>query len=186
MTTHSSILAWRIPMARGAWRLQSVESQRVGHDWTTRHIKCMCIYLISIWHRVSTVCSVAKSCLTASPWTAAHQTPPSLEFSRQMEWVAISFSNVSLALDTCIIGTLYVSTICILHYMYQLYEHGTICIIGTLYVSTIFTVIQNSLAAQWPSVCLSMWGIQIRSLLWEDSTASEQLCLYATTSEAVL
>ena len=27
---HSSILAWRIPMDRGAWR--SMGSQRVGHD----------------------------------------------------------------------------------------------------------------------------------------------------------
>ena len=28
--THSSILAWRIP-----WTVQSMESQRVGHDWVT-------------------------------------------------------------------------------------------------------------------------------------------------------
>ena len=28
--THSSILAWRIP-----WTIQSMESQRVGHDWAT-------------------------------------------------------------------------------------------------------------------------------------------------------
>ena len=32
METHSSILAWRIPMDRGAWRLQSMGSRRVGHD----------------------------------------------------------------------------------------------------------------------------------------------------------
>ena len=32
VTTHSSILAWRIPMDRGAWWLQSMGSQRVGHD----------------------------------------------------------------------------------------------------------------------------------------------------------
>ena len=64
METHSSILAWRLPMERGTWWLQSVGTQRVGHGWATKHIKCMCIYLIPIWHRVSTVCSVAKSCLT--------------------------------------------------------------------------------------------------------------------------
>ena len=29
MTTHSSILAWRIPMDRGAWGLQSMGSQRL-------------------------------------------------------------------------------------------------------------------------------------------------------------
>ena len=32
--------------------------------------------------------------LSVTPWTAAHQAPPSLGFSRQEhEWVAISFSN---------------------------------------------------------------------------------------------
>ena len=32
MATHSSILAWRIPMDRGAWWAPSRGSQRVGHD----------------------------------------------------------------------------------------------------------------------------------------------------------
>ena len=30
IATHSSVLAWRILMDRGAW--QAIESQRVGHD----------------------------------------------------------------------------------------------------------------------------------------------------------
>ena len=32
MATHSSILAWRIPWIEEPGRLQSTESQRVGHD----------------------------------------------------------------------------------------------------------------------------------------------------------
>ena len=32
MTAHSSILAWRIPLTEGPGRLQSMGSQRVGHD----------------------------------------------------------------------------------------------------------------------------------------------------------
>ena len=32
MATHSSILAWRIPRTEKPGRLQSVGSQRVGHD----------------------------------------------------------------------------------------------------------------------------------------------------------
>ena len=32
METHSSILAWRIPMDRGAWRATVCWLQRVGHD----------------------------------------------------------------------------------------------------------------------------------------------------------
>ena len=36
MATHASILAWRIPTDRGA-QLQSVGSQRVGHNCETKH-----------------------------------------------------------------------------------------------------------------------------------------------------
>ena len=32
MATHSSILAWKIPWAEEPGRLQSMGSQRVGHD----------------------------------------------------------------------------------------------------------------------------------------------------------
>ena len=32
IATHSSILAWRIPMDRGAWRATVHEVTRVGHD----------------------------------------------------------------------------------------------------------------------------------------------------------
>ena len=32
METHSRILAWRIPMERGAWCGAAHRSQRVGHD----------------------------------------------------------------------------------------------------------------------------------------------------------
>ena len=35
MATHSSILALKIPRTEGPGRLQSMGSQRVGHDWAT-------------------------------------------------------------------------------------------------------------------------------------------------------
>ena len=35
MATHSSILAWKIPWMKEPGRLQSMGSQRVGHDWVT-------------------------------------------------------------------------------------------------------------------------------------------------------
>ena len=37
MTTHSSILAWKIPWIEEPGRLQSMGSQRVRHDWVTEH-----------------------------------------------------------------------------------------------------------------------------------------------------
>ena len=35
METYSSLLAWRIPWTEERGRLQSMGSQRVGHDWAT-------------------------------------------------------------------------------------------------------------------------------------------------------
>ena len=44
--------------------------------------------------RLSLCVSVAKSCLTlATPWTVAHQAPPSMEFSRQEYWSALPFPS---------------------------------------------------------------------------------------------
>ena len=36
MTTHSRILAWRIPWTEEPGRLQSMGSPKVGHDWATK------------------------------------------------------------------------------------------------------------------------------------------------------
>ena len=41
MATHSSILAWKIPWTG----LQSKGSQRVRHDWATKHT-----YMLYIWN----------------------------------------------------------------------------------------------------------------------------------------
>ena len=35
MATHSSIFAWRIPQTEEPGELQSMGSQRVGHNWVT-------------------------------------------------------------------------------------------------------------------------------------------------------
>ena len=43
MATHSSILAWRIPWTEEPGGLQSMGSQRIGHDWVTNthtHTHC--------------------------------------------------------------------------------------------------------------------------------------------------
>ena len=37
MATHSSILAWRIPLTEEPGRLQSMGSQKVRHVWVTKH-----------------------------------------------------------------------------------------------------------------------------------------------------
>ena len=46
MATHSSILAWRIPMHAEPGRLQSIGLQRVWHDWgdSAQHTAQACIF----------------------------------------------------------------------------------------------------------------------------------------------
>ena len=44
MTTHSSILAWRIPWREEPGSLQSMGLQRVGHNWVTEHAVRACVY----------------------------------------------------------------------------------------------------------------------------------------------
>ena len=74
MTTHSSILAWRIPWTEEPGGLQSMGSQRVGHNWVTNtfHILIAAIQLLSHVQ------------LFATPWTAAHQAPLSFTVSQTL------------------------------------------------------------------------------------------------------
>ena len=57
MATHSSILAWKIPRTEEPGRLQSIRSQRVGHDWATS------LHFISL-----PTCSLLHNGLTSSGW----------------------------------------------------------------------------------------------------------------------
>ena len=58
MATHSSILAWRIPWTEEPDGLQSMESQRDGHDWATSHTHGM----INIWGITKLFPKVAAQC----------------------------------------------------------------------------------------------------------------------------
>ena len=48
MATHSSTLAWRIPWREEPGRLQSMGSQRVGHDWVTSLTQSMLEHLSTV------------------------------------------------------------------------------------------------------------------------------------------
>ena len=49
MATHSSILTWKIPWTKEpAGLLQSMGSQRVGHDWATKRGLCTQLYLLFV------------------------------------------------------------------------------------------------------------------------------------------
>ena len=49
MATHSSILAWRIPETEEPGGLQSMGSQRVGHDWETEPFTFVMASSFSSW-----------------------------------------------------------------------------------------------------------------------------------------
>ena len=62
MTTYSSILAWRIPWKEEPGGLQSMGSQRVGHDWVTNNnnntltLFCVTLYISKILnHQTSSI-----------------------------------------------------------------------------------------------------------------------------------
>ena len=52
MVTHFSLIAWRIPWTEELGRLQSIASQRVGHDWsnlTRMHVIIICSSNSKCW-----------------------------------------------------------------------------------------------------------------------------------------
>ena len=86
MATHSSILAWKIPWMEEPGRLQSMGLPRVGHDRATS-------LSLTIWTFVGKVMSLSHVRLFATPWTVAHQAPPSMGFSRQEYWSGLPFPS---------------------------------------------------------------------------------------------
>ena len=87
MATHFSILAWKIPWMEEPGSLQSMGSQRVGHDWATS---------LASWKKSydqPMLSHFSRFRLCATPKTAAHQAPPSLGFSRQEHWSGLPFPS---------------------------------------------------------------------------------------------
>ena len=66
MATHSSILTWRIPWTEEPDGLYSMGSQRVRRDWVTNTHAKQNIYF-------SSVQSLSRVRLFATPWTVAYQ-----------------------------------------------------------------------------------------------------------------
>ena len=88
MSTHSSILAWKVPRTEEPGRLQSKGSQRVGHKWATSGSEGIEVFLF-----VAVVQLLNHVPLCATPWIAAHQASLSFTISLSLlklmsfEWV---------------------------------------------------------------------------------------------------
>ena len=106
MATHSSVLAWRIPVTGQPGGLPSMGSHRVGHNWSDLEVAVAAAYigtkyllwfvymfsknqdLINWWFD----CGLVQSCLTlVTPWTVDHLAPLSMRFSRQEYWSRLLF-----------------------------------------------------------------------------------------------
>ena len=79
MATQSSILAWIIPWTEEPGELQSMELQRVGHDWAHTHTQTYTHKYHynpiqnSKWIQFSSVQSLSCVWIFVTPWTVARQ-----------------------------------------------------------------------------------------------------------------
>ena len=97
MASHSSILAWEIPWTEEPGGLQSMESQRVGHNKATKPPAEKFRHFCTSYK--PTAAAATKSlqlCLTLC--NPIDSSPPGFPIpgilqARTLEWVAISFSN---------------------------------------------------------------------------------------------
>ena len=69
MATDSSILAWKIPWTEKPGRLQSMGSQRVRHNWATKHTHTY--QGTKRLHRTTKGATVLKGGIETSAWTWA-------------------------------------------------------------------------------------------------------------------
>ena len=99
MATHSSTLAWKIPWTEKPGRLQSMGSQRVGHDWSDLAAAVLPIGSFSrvyVWiNYIMCVHALLLRCvrLFVTPWTIAYKAPPFMGFFRQEWWSGFPFPS---------------------------------------------------------------------------------------------
>ena len=89
MTTHSSILAWKIPWMEEPGGLQSMGWQRVGHDFTFTFTFTRLFQSRSVNRSVMSDSRDPMDC--SLPGSSAH----GILRERILEWVVISFSRGS-------------------------------------------------------------------------------------------
>ena len=90
MATYSSIVPRKIPWPEEPGRLQSMGSQRVRHDWATKHTNHLEVFFKThcCHGSESENCSVSHVQLFATLWTVQ-----SMEFSRSEYWSGLPFPS---------------------------------------------------------------------------------------------
>ena len=89
MSTHSSILTWRIPGMEEPGGLLSMGSHRVGHDWSNL-AAAAAAFGLRCYAKSLQLCPTLCDPMDGSP---PGSPIPGILQARIVEWVAISFSN---------------------------------------------------------------------------------------------
>ena len=99
MATHSNILAWKISWTEEPGRLQSIESQRVGHNWSdlAQHIYLFGWVGSYLWHTGSSSGSVWD----LVPWPGIESSRPELGAWSLSHWATREVPGPTL--DSCIL-----------------------------------------------------------------------------------
>ena len=170
MATHSSILAWKIPWTEEPVRLQSMGSQRVGHDWAISlslivknclfyvSVHYVCMYLsinhLCIYESVSHLHIYVSMCLSMYPSVSMYQ-------------LSTDLSNNHLYIYLCI----YVAIICVSMYLCIHPLSMYLSIYPSLYLSIIYVSNYHLciyLCIYQSSMCLSVYlcVIYLRKCSW--------------------
>ena len=106
MATHSSTLAWKIPWTEEPGRLQSMGSQRVGHDWAT---SLYSLHTLSLEKEMATYSSILAWRI---PWTGEPGGPWSMGSQRvRHDWSDSAREiGLSLMLTTKNLVSIYMET----------------------------------------------------------------------------
>ena len=90
MATHSSVFAWRIPRTGEPGGLPSLGLHRVGHDWNelaaaaaAAEWKLQIVFVVCFTVQFSSVQSLSRVWLLATPWIAACQASLSITNTRR-------------------------------------------------------------------------------------------------------
>ena len=90
MATHSSILVWRIPLTEEPGRLQSMGSQRAGHDWATNTLTFI-VALQCTAQRISFAGTCILSCWVSFLFRSPQSTKQLSVFYRRLPLVICSY-----------------------------------------------------------------------------------------------
>ena len=123
---------WHVYTAAAAKSLQSCPTLRDPIDGSSlgspvpgilqaRTLEWVAISFSNAWKWNVKVKSLSRVRLLATPWTAAHQAPPSMGFSRQEYWSGVSLPSPLLKLPTLLNVSFWITNKC--NRLFRLFDY---------------------------------------------------------------